>query len=137
MNRFRVRSHLIVLVLLVLSMAECNNSKKIKDNKKTIADTSRSQSADIYSLIVSFYSPGNGIDRAIKTEYVNFLNSNYPNIKYEKIKWGKEGEIDFCFKLDELDDNKKEWFINETNELLTKSNKIHIFEDTACKHKSN
>ena len=90
---------------------------------------------DIYGLVVSFYSPGNGIDQRAKSEYIKFLSSNYPALAYEKTSWGREGEIDFCFLLDELTEIQKSQFIKKSKELLSNSKKIHIYENKACTHK--
>ena len=69
-----------------------------------------------------------------KKKLVNFLNSNYPEIKYEKINWGKEGEVDFCFKLIELKKNRKSEFLNLINEITSISNRVKTYKNTTYIH---
>ena len=127
-------SAVLILVLLTLS---CSSTKIVNDTTETVAENGNSDSKNNYSLIVSFYSPGNGIDGKVKKEYTVFLTNSYPKVVYEEAKWGKEGEIDFCFQLDELTESQKEQFIKESLELLSKSKKVNTYQNAPCRNKKS
>ena len=126
-----------VLSLVVLLFFSCHSTKKIEKNVETTIENVNSDLVNNFRFIVSFYSPGNGIDRKMQQKYQEFIANNYPKVIFEKIKWGKEGEIDFCFKLNELDEEKKKQFVKNSKEILSNSNRVHIYENTPCKHKKS
>jgi hypothetical protein len=53
----------------------------------------------------------------------------------EIIYWGKEGETDFCFKLENLNQNVQNEFITQSKALLKESDLVFISENTINKHK--
>ena len=130
-----IKSRSVILILVVLLTLSCSSTKNANDAAATVTETANSDSADNFSLIVSFYSPGNGIDHKMKKEFLAFLTNNYPKVVYQGTKWGKEGEIDFCLQLDELTESQKEQFVKESRELLSKSNRVHIYENMPCRNK--
>jgi hypothetical protein len=88
-------------------------------------------------LVISFYSICCGIDHKAQEKLDRFINS------YEKAKgrqltkatvhWGREGEIDYCFKLSELLPKEQKRFISKVKWVLRKSRLVHINENAACK----
>ena len=134
-NRILKNSGIAFLVFGFILIVSCSNTKNLKSDKHSNTETSTQESEEIYGLIVSFYSPGNGIDRQAKNGYIGFLSTKYPKLVFEKIKWGREGEVDFCFLLDELTDKQKGQFIKKSKKLLSDSQKVHFYEDRACAHK--
>lgn len=126
-----------IISLVVLLTFSCHSTKKIEKNIETTVENTNSDLGNNFRFIVSFYSPGNGIDRKMKQRYEEFLANNYPKVIYEKINWGKEGEIDFCFMLNEFDEEKKKEFLESSKEILSNSSRIHMYENTPCKHKKS
>ncbi len=90
---------------------------------------------DKYTLVVSFYSPGDGIDYENLNKYNDFLEKNYPNVSYEKIPWGKEGEVDYCIALRAMKSAKRKKFIEDSKTILKSSSKINFYENADCRHK--
>ncbi|HET6244307.1 MAG: hypothetical protein H0V01_06385 [Bacteroidetes bacterium] len=88
-----------------------------------------------YSLVISFYSKGEGIDFKTQEQYANFLEKNNQGIAYEEARWGREGEVDYCINLNKLSSIQQKEFISETRSLLGKSNLVHINENQPCVHK--
>lgn len=121
----------ILYILTFTCLFSCDMNKSLSNRDKSITEDS---SVKKFSIIISFFSPGNGIDYRTKKKLVNFLNSNYPEIKYEKINWGKEGEVDFCFKLIELKKNRKSEFLNLINEITSISNRVKTYKNTTYIH---
>jgi hypothetical protein len=90
-------------------------------------------------LIISFNSPGNGIDYKAKKEIDGFISSyekeqGVPLAK-EEIHWGKEGELDYCFKLSELAKEDQEDFVSRIKSLVRKSKRTGIVENAPCRNK--
>ena len=77
---------------MVLVLFSCRNSQNTtqQENEEEAVETNATET---FRLIVSFYSPGNGIDHQAMQSFASFLNDKYPQLVYEKVKWGKEGEI--------------------------------------------
>lgn len=81
---------------------------------------------------VSFISGGAGIDRNVQRNFESFLKSEYPNISYEKIIRGREGELDYCFKLSDLSATRRATFIEGSKQILTRSSLVEISENSNC-----
>ena len=93
------------------------------------------QADDSYRLVVQFYSKGEGIDNKTNEAFVKMLDSNSKKIAYEPTHWGREGEIDYCLKLNELSTAEQADFVKKANELLSKSALVHVNENAKCVHK--
>jgi hypothetical protein len=100
-----------------------------------LADTTTKMNENNYGFVVSFYSPGNGIDAATKDAYDKFLEGYKDKVEVEQYRWGREGEIDYCLKLSKLSAAEKKDFIAKSRALLEKSQKVNISENAACVHK--
>jgi len=106
----------------------------------SITENSYSQTATANSrLIISFNSLASGIDSEAKKEIDEFIS------RYEKEKgvrlakevahWGKEGELDYCFKLSELSKEDQEGFVSEIKSLVKKSKQTGVVENAPCRSK--
>lgn len=93
------------------------------------------KSDTIVGFVVSFYSRGEGIDATIKDEFVKFLDSYAKNITYQSTHWGREGEIDYCIKINELSPSEQDSFVKKSKEILNKSALVHINKNMKCVHK--
>ena len=137
-----LKSICLISILFSLYLLSCKSTKdttNLSDNstktKETTTSTQKNDSVGNYRFIVSFFSPGNGIDHKMKREYEGFISSYKKQITYEQARWGKEGEVDFCFELKELSENEQKEFVKKSKELLSKSSRIHIYENAPCRHK--
>jgi len=138
----------IVLVALVISVS-CKTSKDTSSSTNTVksdgADKIEQSSPDepvndsIYRLYISFFSRASGIDGKVKVAFdafiVKFESDNKLKIEYETVRWGREGEIDMCFKLDELSKKKQEEFVVKSKEILSKSDRVYVYENAICRRK--
>jgi hypothetical protein len=112
------------------------------DNTGKKADPSRPDPiVSNYRLTVSFISIGSGIDSKAKEKYDNFVldfgKKNKVKLPHETVTWGREGEVDYCFKLAELDQNKQAEFVKESMALLTGNKRVQFKEKTTCRAKRN
>ena len=86
-------------------------------------------------LQVSFYSIGAGIDGENKDKFDLWLKGLSKQVKYEETHWGREGEVNYCFTLVELNAKEQEKFIADTKAQLSKSTLVHINENANCDKK--
>ena len=92
-----------------------------------------------YRLIVSFYSICCGINGKAKEKLDEFV-SNYERDKRtrlarETVNWGREGEIDYCFKLSGLRSREENRVVSEIKKLVKGFDLVHIQENAPCKNK--
>ncbi|MCI5055811.1 MAG: hypothetical protein MRY83_06860 [Flavobacteriales bacterium] len=104
---------------ILLSCSNPNLNSKAEQNKTR--------------FIVSFFSPGNGIDKEARSSLLNFLKKDYPSITYNEVAWGREGEKDYCLTLDELKSKEQLEFIRKVKELLKNSEKVNYYENRVCR----
>jgi len=125
----------IFIIVLITSSFACSNSKNMgkEVNEKLSGDIVSSEKVQ-YRFIASFYSPGDGVDHKIKKMYLEFLNKSYPKIVFITKSWGREGEVDLYFTLKTLDSSSQEKFVKESKEILGKSAKVNIYENSSAKH---
>jgi hypothetical protein len=88
-------------------------------------------------LVVSFYSICCGIDHKAKEKLDKFIKQ-YEKAKRRQlakaaVRWGREGEIDYCLKLSELSPREQKRFISKVRLLLNRSKLVHVNENEACK----
>jgi hypothetical protein len=132
---FSVFKKTVLFLLLVNFTFSCSNSKKIAVNTLEIEN---SKNNSIYRFTISFFSKGGGTDRKARSEFESFLENfnkkNEVNLQFIKTSWGREGEVDYCFKLDELKNKKQIIFIKECEDLLKDSKLVHFQEFGECKN---
>jgi hypothetical protein len=102
------------------------------------ASTSYSQPANS-RLIISFTSQASGIDREAKREIDGFI-TEYEKEKgrrlaKEIVRWGREGELDYCFMLSELSQGDQAHFVSQIKLLVKKSKQTSVVENAPCRNK--
>lgn len=120
-------------ILALVPLAACHNPKKVPVKQPVTAQ----QTTGNMRFIVSFISIGSGTDREAMRQFdtyiTKFEEKNSVKLNAEKTNWGREGEIDYCFKLDELKVKQQETFIKETRELLKNSTRVRYMENSPCR----
>ena len=115
---------LSVLILLILST--CTH---------TFATQKQTVSKD--KLSVSFFSKGSGIDLKKRGEFDLYLKEfekkEHLSLAVEQIKWGREGEVDYCIELKPLSKKKCKRLIAGANLLLGNASLVHVSQTDACK----
>ena len=87
-----------------------------------------------YRLIVSFISKGAGPDGKKQPEFVKCIESHKKKPAYALVRWGREGEADYCFKLTELSATEQTEFITKVKEILNGSDLVFVNENQKCIH---
>ena len=125
----------ITIISLLISTMSCKTKKEtIKSATQTESSTTNTHT---YPLIVSFISKGAGVDRPKVEALLKLIESKTNKPLYEKIQWGREGETDFCFQLENLKKTEQLTFINDAKNLMNGSDMVFITENTVCTHKRN
>jgi hypothetical protein len=140
----------ILAVLLALLLVNACSKKTAPDSNSTseiksksssaeIADIPETRTPEIYRLVLSFYSIGEGTDGAAIDNFNHFI-SNFQNsqpniISVEETPWGREGEIDYCIKFSANNPDFQKDFVATVKSLLTDCQLVHINENTICRHK--
>lgn len=86
-----------------------------------------------YRLVVSFYSIGEGIDLSAHEKFETLLKNHSPKIKYEAVRWGREGEVDYCMNLAELSAEQQKDFVESVKRVVTRH--INVLENAPCRNK--
>ncbi|MCC6384611.1 MAG: hypothetical protein LC117_03005 [Bacteroidia bacterium] len=91
-----------------------------------------------WRLIVSFISIGEGTDLAAQEQFDKYIDewrkNKGMNVSYLSVPWGREGEVDFCFRLDEMDSSLSAQFISGMKDRLKGSSLIRISEYEQCRN---
>jgi hypothetical protein len=139
-----------------LLICACNNSKKVPkeknadDNNHKVINSSdehpESDSSytilphsDSSDLVITFSSRGEGINgKTVETLHslINEFEFKYDvTIEFKIRNWGREGEKDYCFRLNNLNRKMKELFISEVKGLLKGQTLVIINENMICTKK--
>jgi hypothetical protein len=94
-----------------------------------------------YSLVVSFYSIGSGIDRPVAQEFdylvKDFQEQFGEDFIAERVSWGREGEVDYCIQLGKLKPTASASFKSRADIILRKTERVHSKENAPCIRRRN
>lgn len=95
-------------------------------------------SNDSIRLNVAFNSPGYGINgKALKQLEVyieRFETDNNLKLIVYRIPWGREGEVDFCFKLSTINAKKANEFVTGVKNLIGSADRVTMRENCTCRN---
>lgn len=152
---------IVGFVVLTISLNACKSSKDSSDNANkseteiveptpsnptrplvSMEVWTREQAIagpDTFRLVVSFISIGAGTDpdaKAILEAYVyDYKLKNNKVVAYYMIPWGREGEVDCCFPLDELNASEQKNFIEGLYKIVQGKELIQITENMKSRFK--
>ncbi len=114
-----------ILMSIILLTSACSAEKKAaKKEAARLAETNVN-----YPLVVEFISIGAGIDnKALET--LKTMSNSPKKLKYVNHTFGREGEIDFCYLLKELNDKEKAKFITDVKEAFKGNNLVILHENS-------
>jgi hypothetical protein len=101
----------------------------------------KSNDQGIKGLVVSFYSMGGGIDldaaRKFDTWISGYKTQSGKSVAFEKIGWGREGEVDFCVQLESINQAEAQQFVDEAKGNVSQCKLMHFSVNGVCKRKRN
>jgi hypothetical protein len=116
------------------------NKEEVK-SKESTTDNNKSSQTENYSLVVSFYSIGSGIDRPIALEFdylvKDFQEQFGDDFSSERVSWGREGEVDYCIQLYKLKSASRDSFKSRAESILKKTERVHSKENAPCIRRRN
>ncbi len=133
-------------------LASCKQAKKTAETNETPQaqaepaapageagnGTENKGQAIVYRMIVSFFSRGEGTDLKAGSDMQNLIHEYEQRtgitLKPTPVPWGREGEVDFCFMLAELDEKAQADFVAEMRERVGGSTLVQITENETCSH---
>lgn len=108
---------------------------------KSQKSVQKQKGEDVYRVIVSFISKGEGPDLTTFNSFESFLTSFQKKvdktITYDRFPWGREGEADYCFYLKDLKKSEQKDFVDGLLNLTKSSSLVQIKENVACAHKKS
>lgn len=120
-----------IFYLIIFIVFECV-SFSCATSRTKVSQEIRSQNQ--CRLVISFISKGGGIDRDAKKNVLayieNYNKTHSLTLVYETVRWGREGEVDFCFALEELKKRQQVKFIDGLKTLVQKSDRVRISENS-------
>lgn len=124
---------------------DAQTSESPVTNKVEVVDepTSKPKSNEsgIKNLVISFYSIGSGIDldaaRKFDAWIASYKTSSGQPIVYEKIGWGREGEIDYCIQLESINQKEAEEFVSMAKGEVGTCKLMHFNVNGTCKKRRN
>lgn len=123
---------LAAIFSLALPTFSCKSKKEAANS--SASSTTSEMKKETYRLIVSFISKGAGTDSELRPKFLSYVEQHPKKPKFETINWGREGEGDYCFTLNELSSSEQKEFIDEIKKLVGKSDMVHIAENTERLH---
>ena len=160
-----MKTYLIAIAAIGLVAVSCKSKKEIAARSNAKADSTRiadsmaavAAVADVQTIAVgepnpatptpndsirlnvSFYSPGSGINYRAAQSLNSFLtkyeDANPGAVTVYKTAWGREGEVDYCFKVN--DKAKGDAFVKQVKDLLAGQDRINYKENTTCRKPRN
>lgn len=133
--------YFVIAALSIATSIACKSKKavtEVKGTTDTVVEISPLNPQDSIRLSVSFFSPGSGINRdaykKLERHIELFEEENGIILTIYKVPWGREGEVDFCFKLSTIDNKKAEAFVTSVKNLLAGAEKVNIKENCSCRY---
>ena len=91
------------------------------------------------TLLVSFYSIGGGIDVKNAQSFDSFISvyktESGKSIAYDRVPWGREGELDYCVSFSDLNAEETKQFIDASKKKIQDCKMVHFKINGECKRK--
>jgi hypothetical protein len=155
-----MKSYLVAIAAIGLLAVSCKGKKEMSVRSNAKADSTRiadsmaavaavadvptiavgepnpaTPTNDSIRLNVSFYSPGSGINylaaRKLDAFLTKYADENPGAVTVYKSAWGREGEVDYCFKMN--DKSKGDSFVKQVQDLLKGEDRINYKDNTTCR----
>ena len=88
------------------------------------------------NLVISLYSTGEGANQNAVATIETFLeeySAKGKPVPYSKIYWGREGEVDFCISLLQLNPGEQRAFMDNMRSMIKQFELIHFLENRPCR----
>lgn len=135
-----------IITIAIAELLSCKNSKSTTavttdtKPKTEMNDNPRIDLPDsVYRVIVSFISIGEGTDGKAMEQLNQIIDQHQKDfgmpVAKEEIRWGREGEVDVCFKLLGQDKKAKDTFVRNLQDAFKGNQLVFVEENSVAKHK--
>ncbi|MGZ3864253.1 MAG: hypothetical protein ACXVPN_13665 [Bacteroidia bacterium] len=118
----------LALTLLVSSGMVAQEKKRVK-KKKARANQEALAKEGTYRLVLSFISKGAGLDNATHDKVIAYVTNHPKKPAFETHRWGREGEVDYCFKLTELTADEQKVFVKDIEKMIPDKTMVFVQEN--------
>lgn len=136
-----------IITIAIAALLSCKNSKSTTavttdtKPKTEMNDNPRIDLPDsVYRVIVSFISIGEGTDGKAMEQLNQIIDQHQKDfgmpVAKEEIRWGREGEVDVCFKLLGQDKKAKDTFVRNLQDAFKGNQLVFVEENSVAKHKA-
>lgn len=135
-----------IKTVIVTDTPTVSVTNTVEQNEVTITDTVKKKevkkqtpSTDTLQVFtVSFFSIGSGINSKARKEFdlfiAEFETKNKTTLNPKQRKWGREGEVDYCFELTGLKQELKNELIAEAKQNTSEKKWVRITINKPCKN---
>lgn len=139
--------NILFITITLAAFVSCKNSKQAAQTNSTAATTPTMATPEpakelpdsIFRLKVTFISIGEGIDgkavEQMEEIMVNHQRDFGMPLAKEEFRWGREGEIDYCFKLKNSDRKAQDTFVRQIREKFSENKLVQIQENAVCRNR--
>lgn len=120
------------IVSLSLASVACKSSKNAGSSQA--GETTSAATEQTYRLIVSYSSKGAGTNAEKREALLKYVASHPKKPVYKEVLWGREGETDYCFTLNELSKKEQVSFVEEVRKMMAGSDRVLLSENAVCPH---
>lgn len=147
----------LIGALLMLSFAQCKSSSKATSNSSSASSASNSNSSSsssasasggtnlnssnqsmdtnddkkkVYRLVVYFISKGSGVNSEVLQKIDAYAENHPKKPAVDKIRWGREGEVDYGFMLRELSTKEQDEFVSEVKKIIGRTDLVRVKENS-------
>lgn len=141
---------LFVATLSIPFLITCNGKKKAAETTivkqevtetkpaKAMNDTASASADEIYPLIVSFISIGEGTDAnavmTLENMLTKYRSETGKSLPYVAVPWGREGEVDYLFRLTELSKDEQSSMAAMMRDSFAGNKLVQVSENSKCLH---
>jgi len=125
--------HTFIVLAMAVAISATSAIKQATSSAKPLQEQPAAKE-EKYRLIVSFISKGAGANSDQRQAFLNYVDSLAKKPAYKLVRWGREGETDYCFTLKELSKKEQSAFIAEVKKKVAGSDRVLVEENAVCKH---
>lgn len=118
----------LVLALLVSNGMMAQGKKRVKKKKATVNQEALAKEGT-YRLVLSFISKGAGLDNPTHDKVIAYAQNHPKKPAFETHRWGREGEVDYCFKLTELTADEQKTFVKDIEKMIPDKTMVLVQEN--------
>lgn len=136
-----MKNTLIIILIASTSLFACKSqSGAMGSDRIEPANSGKTAVEDgTYDMIISFISKGAGTDRVLKPKIDGIIEAfnkeNGVALDYEKVGWGREGEVDYNFNFKNLSTKQKKDFIAQIKAAVGSSDMVFVAFNKKSVHK--